>query len=142
MKLLLIEDDPSCTSNIELIFRAEDFICHTTASGKEGVMMAQRACYDIIILDLMLPDLDGYKVLQQLKSAGLKTPILILSALTEIDDRIKAFGFGANDFVTKPFTKEQLLSRVENSISRSEGQWHRLTKNGAERTPPQAPAGT
>jgi two-component system cell cycle response regulator CtrA len=135
MKLLLIEDDPSCTSNIELMFRAEDFICHTTASGHEGVRLAERACYDIIILDLMLPDLDGYEVLRLLKSNGSKTPILILSALNEVDDRIKAFGFGADDFVTKPFTKEELLSRVQKSIDRSDGQWHRLAKPNGKRAP-------
>ncbi len=119
MKLLLIEDDPHCTKDLELLFRSEKFDCDSTASGIEGIFMAQRGDYDVIILDLLLPDVDGYQVLRQFRSSGVETPVVILSALAQIDDRIKALGFQAENFVSKPFNRTELLDRVRTSLRRS-----------------------
>jgi chromosome partitioning protein len=122
MKLLLIEDDPSFTSSIEMIFRAESYTCHTTALGVEGVNLGKQSAYDIIILELMLPDLDGFEVLRQLKLAKIKTPVLILSGLIDLDHKIKAFALGAQDYVTKPFNRTELVARVRTIVRRSKGQ--------------------
>jgi chromosome partitioning protein len=122
MNLLLIEDDPSFTSSIEMVFRAENYICHTTASGIEGVNLGKQPGYDVIILDLMLPDLDGFEVLRQLRLAKVETPILILSGLIDLDHKIKAFALGAQDYVTKPFNRAELVARVRTIVRRSKGQ--------------------
>lgn len=119
MKVLLIEDDPHCAKDLELLFRAEKFTCESTASGIQGIFMAQRGAYDIIILDLMLPDIDGYQVLRQFRSSGVETPVVILTALAQIDDRIKALGFQSENFVSKPFSRTELLDRVRANLKRA-----------------------
>ncbi|MEX0759819.1 MAG: response regulator transcription factor, partial [Tistlia sp.] len=77
--------------------------------------------YDIIILDLMLPDIDGYEVLRRLRQARVKTPILILSGLSGLDDKLKGLGFGADDYLTKPFDKRELTARLQAVVRRSKG---------------------
>ncbi len=158
MNLLLIEDDPSFTSSIEMVFRAEHYVCHTTASGVEGIKLGKSARFDIIILDLMLPDTDGFEVMRELRFAGVRTPILVLSGLSSLDDKIRAFGCGADDYVTKPFDRKELIARVRTIIARSksrgasslapngegghgwtpatvdpEGEWRSAAKQGAPR---------
>jgi two-component system cell cycle response regulator CtrA len=121
MRVLLIEDDNSTARSIELALAAEGIICDTAEVGEEGVEIGRIYDYDIILLDLMLPDIDGYQVLLRLRSAKIKTPILILSGLSSVEQKIKGLGFGADDYLTKPFNKGELIARIQAIVRRSKG---------------------
>ncbi|MBN4016260.1 response regulator transcription factor [Rhodospirillaceae bacterium AH-315-P19] len=121
MRALLIEDDSIMASNIEMMLRSENIVCDTTDLGEDGLEIGKLYDYDIIILDLMLPDMDGYDVLKHLRSARIETPILILSGLSEPGDKIKGFGVGADDYLTKPFDKGEMIARIHAIIRRSKG---------------------
>src|ERR1700742_4052201 len=102
MRVLLVEDDTSTARAIELALASEGIICDTASLGEEGLEIGKIYDYDIIILDLMLPDIDGYEVLLRLRAARVKTPILILSGLADLENKLKGLGFGADDYLTKP----------------------------------------
>ncbi len=121
MRVLLVEDDSSTAKSIELMLRAEGFICDTTDLGEDGLEIGKLYDYDIIVLDLMLPDIDGYEVLRRLRAAKVQTPVLILSGLTEPDKKIKGLGFGADDYLTKPFDRGELVARVQAIVRRAKG---------------------
>ena len=121
MRVLLIEDDSSTARSIELALAAEGIICDTAEVGEEGVEIGRIYDYDIILLDLMLPDIDGYQVLLRLRSAKVKTPILILSGLSSVDQKFRGLGFGADDYLTKPFNKDELIARIQAIVRRSKG---------------------
>src|ERR1700720_1361356 len=121
MRVLLVEDDSATAASIEMMLRTEGFICDTTALGEDGLEIGKLYDYDIIILDLMLPDIDGYEVLRRLRAARVRTPILILSGLSELDHKIKGLGFGADDFLTKPFDKRELVARIHAIVRRAKG---------------------
>src|SRR6185437_2427756 len=109
MRVLLVEDDAATAASIELMLKKESFIVDTTDLGEEGLEIGKIYDYDIIILDLVLPDIDGYEVLLRLRSAKVKIPILILSGLSGADQKIKGLGFGADDYLTKPFNRGELI---------------------------------
>jgi two-component system cell cycle response regulator CtrA len=121
MRVLLIEDDSSTARSIELALAAEGIICDTAEVGEEGVEIGRIYDYDIILLDLMLPDIDGYQVLLRLRSAKVKTPILILSGSSSVDQKVRGLGFGADDYLTKPFNKDELIARIQAIVRRSKG---------------------
>jgi two-component system cell cycle response regulator CtrA len=121
MRVLLIEDDSQTARSIELALAAEGIICDTAEVGEEGVEIGRIYDYDLILLDLMLPDIDGYEVLLRLRSAKIKTPILILSGLSSVDQKIKGLGFGADDYLTKPFNRGELVARIQAIVRRSKG---------------------
>ena len=121
MRVLLVEDDAATAQSIELMLKRESFICDTTDLGEDGLEIGKLYDYDIIILDLMLPDIDGYEVLRRLRAARVLTPILILSGLNELDHKIKGLGFGADDFLTKPFDRRELIARIQAIVRRSKG---------------------
>ncbi|GAB4166413.1 MAG: response regulator transcription factor [Rickettsiaceae bacterium] len=121
MRILLIEDDASTARSIELALAAEGIICDTAEVGSDGIEIGKIYDYDAILLDLMLPDIDGYEVLLRLRSAKVKTPILILSGLTAVDQKIKGLGFGADDYLTKPFNRGELIARIQAVVRRSKG---------------------
>src|SRR4051794_18834104 len=121
MRILVVEDDPAVSNSIELMLRSENCTVHTTDLGEEGLELAELNAYDIIFLDLNLPDMSGYEVLQSLRTAKVNTPILILSGLAATADKVKGLGFGADDYVTKPFHKDELLARVQAVVRRSQG---------------------
>jgi two-component system cell cycle response regulator CtrA len=121
MRVLLVEDDTSTARSIELALASEGIICDTTELGEEGLEIGKIYDYDIIILDLMLPDIDGYEVLLRLRSAKVKIPILILSGLSSSDQKIKGLGFGADDYLTKPFNRGELIARIQAIVRRSKG---------------------
>jgi two-component system cell cycle response regulator CtrA len=110
MRVLLIEDDSAVAQSIELMLKSESFNVYTTDLGEEGVDLGKLYDYDIILLDLNLPDMSGYDVLKQLRVSKIKTPILILSGLAGIEDKVKGLGVGADDYMTKPFHKDELTS--------------------------------
>ncbi len=121
MRALLIEDDSSTAKSIELGLSAEGIITDIAKVGDEGIDLANVFDYDIIILDLMLPDIDGYEVLLRLRSNRIKVPVLILSGLSSADQKIKALGFGADDYLTKPYNRGELLARIQAIVRRSKG---------------------
>ena len=89
MRVLLVEDDPATAQGIEMMLRSESYVCDVTDMGEDALEIGKLYDYDIIILDLMLPDMDGYQVLRRLRAARVKTPVLILSGLNGLDDKIK-----------------------------------------------------
>jgi len=121
MRVLLIEDDSATAQSIELMLKSEGFNLYTTDLGAEGLDLGKLYDYDIIVLDLNLPDMSGFQVLRSLRVAKVKTPILILSGLAGIEDKAKGLGFGADDYMTKPFHKDELVARVRAIVRRSKG---------------------
>jgi len=121
MRVLLVEDDAAMAASIKMMLVKENFICDTTDLGEDGLEIGKLYDYDIILLDLMLPDIDGYEVLRRLRAARVRTPILILSGLGELDHKIKGLGFGADDYLTKPFHKDELVARIQALVRRSRG---------------------
>jgi two-component system, cell cycle response regulator CtrA len=121
MRVLVIEDDSPTAKTIQMHLNSEGFVCDTTGIGEDGLEIAKRYDYDLIVLDLMLPDIDGYEILRRLRTIQVPTPVLILSGLSDIDDKIKGLGFGADDYLTKPFNKDELIARVRAIIRRSKG---------------------
>ena len=121
MRVLLIEDDSATAQSIELMLKSENFNVYTTDLGEEGIDLGKLYDYDIILLDLNLPDMSGYEVLRTLRVAKVKTPILILSGMAGIEDKVKGLGFGADDYLTKPFHKDELVARIHAIVRRSKG---------------------
>ena len=130
MRVLLVEDDASTARSIELALASEGIVCDTADLGEEGLEIGKIYDYDIIILDLMLPDLDGYEVLRRFRAAKVKTPILILSGLSAPDQKIKGLGFGADDYLTKPFNKGELIARIQAIVRRSKGHSESIIRTG------------
>jgi len=130
MRVLLVEDDTSMAKSIELMLKSEGFIVDSTDLGEDGLEIGKLYDYDIIILDLMLPDMDGYEVLRRLRGARVRTPILILSGLSEPDKKVRGLGFGADDYLTKPFDKAELVARIQAIVRRSKGFSESLIRTG------------
>lgn len=130
MRILLVEDDSSTAKSIELMLKTESFVVDSTDLGEDGLEIGKLYDYDLIILDLMLPDIDGYEVLRRLRSARVTTPVLILSALTEPDSKVKGLGFGADDYLTKPFDKAELIARIHAIVRRSKGHSESVIRTG------------
>jgi two-component system cell cycle response regulator CtrA len=121
MRILLIEDDSGTARSIELMLKSESFNVYTTDLGEEGVDLGKLYDYDIILLDLNLPDMSGYEVLRTLRVSKVKTSILILSGLASVEDKVRGLGFGADDYMTKPFNKAELVARIHAIVRRSKG---------------------
>lgn len=130
MRVLLIEDDPSTSKSIELMLSAEGFNIYSTDLGEEGIDLGKLYDYDIILLDLNLPDMHGYDVLKKLRLSKVTTPILILSGMVELENKVKGLGFGADDYLTKPFYKEELVARIQAIIRRSKGHAESIIRTG------------
>ena len=121
MRVLLIEDDSAMARSIELMLRSEGFNVYTTDLGEEGIDLGKLYDYDIIVLDLQLPDMSGFEVLKTLRLAKVQTPVLILSGNAIVEAKVKALGFGADDYMTKPFHKDELVARIQAVVRRSKG---------------------
>ena len=130
MRVLLIEDDSATAQSIELMLKSENFNVYTTDLGEEGIDLGKLYDYDIILLDLNLPDMHGYDVLKKLRVARVQTPVLILSGINEMDSKVRSFGFGADDYVTKPFHREELVARIHAIIRRSKGHSQSMIRTG------------
>ncbi len=121
MRVLLVEDDPTTSKSIEMMLTHANLNVYATDLGEEGIDLAKLYDYDLILLDLGLPDMNGHEVLRQLRIARVETPILILSGDDDTDSKIKGFGFGADYYLTKPFHREELVARIHAIIRRSKG---------------------
>ncbi len=130
MRVLLVEDDSATARSIELMLRGGGFVVDTSEFGEDGIEVGKLYDYDIILLDLMLPDIDGYEVLRRLRAQKVTTPILILSGLSEMDNKIKGLGFGADDYLTKPFDRRELIARIQAIVRRSKGHAASVLKTG------------
>jgi two-component system cell cycle response regulator CtrA len=121
MRALIAAADVRAAAGIAVILAKENFINDTTDLGEDGLQMAKAYDYDIILVDLMLPDIEGYKMLQRLRTARVHTPILILSCFVEPDQKVKFLRSGADDFLSKPFDDRELTARIEAIVRRSRG---------------------
>ena len=130
MRVLLVEDDTTTAKSITMMLGSEGFVCDSTDLGEDGLEIGRLYDYDIIILDLMLPDIDGYEVLRRLRAARVRSPILILSGLSEPDKKVKGLGFGAEDYLTKPFDKGELVSRIQAIVRRAKGHSEAVIRTG------------
>ena len=130
MRILLIEDDPATSKSIELMLGHANFNVYTTDLGEEGINLAKLYDYDLILLDLVLPDINGHVVLRKLRVARIDTPILILSGETDTENKMRGFGSGADDYLTKPFHREELIARIHAIIRRSKGHSQSIIKTG------------
>ena len=130
MRVLLVEDDPATSRSIELMLTHANLNVYCTDLGEDGIDLAKLYDYDLIILDLNLPDMSGHEVLRQLRMAKIETPILILSGSDDTDNKIRGFGFGADDYLTKPFHREELIARIHAIIRRSKGHAQSVLRTG------------
>ncbi|MBT4686722.1 MAG: response regulator transcription factor [Rhodospirillaceae bacterium] len=130
MRVLLIEDDTAMAKSIDLMLQGDGFNVYATDLGEEGLDLGKIYDYDIIVLDLNLPDMHGYDVLKKLRVAKVETPILILSGMSEPDDKVRGLGFGADDYMTKPFDKRELVARIHAIVRRSKGHSQSIIKTG------------
>jgi two-component system, cell cycle response regulator CtrA len=121
MRVLLIGQDAATAARVKMTLIGEKFICDTTDLGEDGLESRKLDDYDVILVDLTVPNINGYGVLQQLREAHVRTPVLILAGRAELDPRIKGLGFGDDDFITKPFDHRQLSGRIQAIARRSKG---------------------
>ncbi|WP_284163111.1 response regulator transcription factor CtrA [Frigidibacter sp. SD6-1] len=130
MRILLVEDDPTTSRSIELMLTHANLNVYCTDLGEEGIDLAKLYDYDLILLDLNLPDMNGHEVLRQLRLSKIATPILILSGADDTENKIRGFGFGADDYLTKPFHREELVARIHAIIRRSKGHAQSIIRTG------------
>jgi two-component system, cell cycle response regulator CtrA len=120
MRVLLIEDDDATVQSIKLMLKSKDFDVHATDLGKDGIDLSKSSHYDVILLDLNLPDVPGFDVLRSLRASKVKTPVLILTGLAGTEDKVKGLSIGADDYLTKPFENDELIARIHAILRRSQ----------------------
>lgn len=121
MRVLLVEDEMTFARSLELMLKSKSFKVHTTDLGEEGVDLGRLYDYDIILLDLNLPDMSGFDVVRKLRASKIATPVLILSGLAGVEEKVHGLRLGADDFLPKPFTKDELVARIYSLVRRSKG---------------------
>lgn len=130
MRVLLVEDDPTTQQSIKMMLESAAMVVDATDLGEDGLEIGKLYDYDIIILDLMLPDIDGMEVLRRLRDARVETPVLILSGLTESENKVKGLASGADDYLTKPFNKSELIARIQAIVRCSQGHLQSIIHTG------------
>jgi two-component system cell cycle response regulator CtrA len=130
MRVLLVEDDPHTAKSVELMLRRENWVVDSTDLGEDGLEIGRLYDYDIIILDLMLPDMDGLEVIRRLRQGGVETPVMILSGLNQPEKKIKGLGSGADDYLTKPFDTGELVARCQAIVRRAKGHAQAVVRVG------------
>jgi two-component system cell cycle response regulator CtrA len=121
MRVLLVEDDLTAARGIAMMLKSGGIIVDTTDTGEEALELLRHYDYDVMVLDLMLPDMEGYEVVRRMRAARQETPVLILSGLSRPAAKVKGFAVGADDFITKPFDKAELVARMQAIVRRSKG---------------------
>ncbi len=130
MRILLVEDDATTSKSIEMMLQNANLNVYATDLGEEGIDLTKLYDYDLILLDLNLPDMTGHEVLRQLRIAKVDTPILILSGTDDTESKLKGFGFGADDYMTKPFHRQELIARIHAIVRRSKGHAQSVISTG------------
>jgi two-component system cell cycle response regulator CtrA len=130
MRILLVEPDRSAALSIESVLRAANFNVYSTNTGEEGFDLARIYEYDLVITEIILPDLSGHEIIRKLRLSKIETPTMVLSNLIDTNSKIKAFGFGADDYLTKPFIREELIARIQALVRRSKGHSHSVIQTG------------
>lgn len=130
MRILIIEDDKTVNQSIALLLKNEGMIVNSSFSGEEGLELAKLYDYDLIILDLMLPDMAGSDVLKHLRGAGKNTPVLIISGVSLPTKKVECLGWGADDYLTKPFDRTELIARIHAIVRRAKGHAQPVVKTG------------
>ena len=130
MRALVIEDDPVSAKLIESALKGENIVFEAAACGEDGIELAKLYDFDIIVLDLRLPDIDGYEVVRRLRTARVETPVLILSGRTDTTDKVRGLVGGADDYLTKPFNKAELVARIQAIVRRSKGHSESVIRTG------------
>ena len=131
MRILLVEDDPTTSKSIEMMLGSASLNVYATDMGEEGIDLAKLYDYDLILLDLNLPDINGHDVLKQLRMSRIETPILILSGSDDTESKIRGFGVGADDYMTKPFHRDELIARIHAIVRRSKGHSQSVIRTGS-----------
>ena len=121
MRVLLVEDDLTAARGVAMMLKGGNAVVDHAESGEEALELVRHYDYDLMVLDLMLPDLEGYEVVRRMRLSRNHTPVLVLSGLTRPEAKVKALGLGADDFMTKPFDRSELLARVQAVVRRSKG---------------------
>ncbi len=121
MKILIIEDDKPLATTIKLVFKKLNISSDHAATGEEGKDFLASYSYDLILLDVLLPDMTGFEFLKYIREDKITTPVLILSGLNDSKDKIQGLNHGADDYLTKPFNKDELIARVNAIVRRSQG---------------------
>ncbi len=130
MRALVVEDDPVSARLIEQALKAENMVSEAAGCGEDGIELAKLYDFDIIVLDLRLPDIDGYEVVRRLRAAKVPTPILILSGRSDPTDKVRGLMGGADDYLTKPFNKAELIARIQAIVRRSKGHAESVIRTG------------
>lgn len=120
MNILVVDDEKRLADSIGEIFKSQKYTCDCVYDGEAGLSYASTGIYDVIVLDLMLPKMNGFEVLKELRAKKINTPIILLTARDEVSDKVRGLDYGADDYLTKPFLKEELLARVR-ALSRRTG---------------------
>jgi two-component system cell cycle response regulator CtrA len=130
MRVLLVEDNGPIARSIQTALKAENMVIDTTDMGEDGLEIAKLYDYDIILLDLSLPDMDGAEVLRRLRQARVTTPVLVLSTQSQPENKVQCLGSGADDYLTKPFDRRELVARIQAIVRRSKGHAHSEIRTG------------
>jgi two-component system cell cycle response regulator CtrA len=130
MRVLLIEDDATTTRTVELMLKGQGMVVDATHLGEDGLDLAKIYDYDIVILDLGLPDMEGLEVLRRLRNARVGTPVIILSGSNHADIKVRGLGCGADDYLAKPFDKKELIARIHAIVRRSKGHAQSVIRTG------------
>jgi len=121
MRVLLVEDDLAAARSVSLMLKAGGFVLDSADNGEDAVDLVRHYDYDVVVLDLMLPDMEGYDVVRRMRASRLETPVLIVSGVNRPQAKVKGFGVGADDFITKPFDGGELIARLQAIVRRSKG---------------------
>jgi len=130
MRVLVVEDDPEIAKLTGKTLKSAGMVCDLTDLGEDAVELAKLYDFDLIVLDLILPDLDGHEVVRELRAARIETPVLILSSLGEVDQKVRGLSCGADDYLTKPFNDQELVARIQAIVRRSKGHAESVIRTG------------
>lgn len=121
MRVLIVEDEPDLAATLRKTLAESGFSVDVTADGEEALWRAEGTAYDAIVLDLMIPIVDGWEVMRRIRARGNRSPVLVLTARDATTDKVRALDSGADDYLTKPFTLDELLARIRALIRRAAG---------------------
>ena len=130
MRLLVVEDESGIAKRIEAACTSDGLICHIAETGSDGLEMLKFYDYEAVILDLVLPDIDGFEVLSRIRAIKNSTHIIVLSGLSSTDDKVRCLTLGADDYITKPFSKVELLARIYAIVRRTSGHFSSIINIG------------